>query len=97
MGKYVFIYTGGGMAPTEEEQQKAMAAWGAWFGGLGDKIVDSGAPFGASGAVNGSAKTGATGYSIVTAGSLDDAVGLAGDCPIIGNGGNVEVFEAIEM
>ncbi|MEA2386606.1 MAG: hypothetical protein QOJ22_780 [Thermoleophilaceae bacterium] len=97
MAKFVLIYKGGGMADTEEEQQKQMAAWGEWFGGLGDAVVDMGNPFGASKSVGGNGGTSATGYSIVSADSLDDAVGLANGCPILANNGSVEVYEAIEM
>jgi len=97
MAKFVFIYTGGRMAESEEEQQKQMAAWGAWFEQLGGAVSDMGAPFGASQSVGNGGGTAATGYSIVTAGSLDDAAGLAGGCPILQNGGAVQVYEAMEM
>ena len=74
MAKFVLIYKGGSMADSEEEQQKQMAAWGEWFGGLGDAVVDMGAPFGGSQTVGGgNGGSPATGYSIVTAGSLDEA------------------------
>ena len=39
MGKFVLVYHGGAMAETEEAQQAAMAAWGTWFGSLGDAVV----------------------------------------------------------
>ena len=98
MAKFVLIYKGGGMADTEEEQQKQMAAWGAWFGSLGDAVVDMGAPFGGSQTVGGgNGGSPATGYSIVTAASLDEAAGLANGCPILSNNGSVEVYEAMEM
>jgi hypothetical protein len=102
MGKYVFAYKGGGMATTEEERNAAMAAWGAWFQGLGDSVVDMGAPFGGSASRSGNGSSGAagsalTGYSVIAASSLDDAVGKAGGCPIFARGGDVEVYEALEM
>jgi hypothetical protein len=102
MGKYVLVYKGGGMAATEEEQNAAMAAWGAWFGQLGDSVVDMGAPFGGSASAtgsgsNGAAGSGLTGYSVLTASSLDDAVGKAGGCPIFSNGGSVDVYETLDM
>ena len=59
MAKYVYVYQGGGMAPTEEEQQAAMAAWGAWLGGMGDSLVDMGQPFGPSAAVKADGSNGA--------------------------------------
>lgn len=98
MGKYVLVYQGGAMADTEEAQQAAMAAWGAWFGSMGAAVVDGGAPFGASAAVGGGGATsGLSGYSVLEAADLDAAVGLAGGCPIIADGGTVDVYEAIEL
>ena len=75
-----------------------MEAWTAWFGGIGDKVVDIGNPFGASAAVRQRRPSGLTGYSIVGAASLDEAVGLADGCPILDGGkGAVEVYEALAM
>jgi hypothetical protein len=86
------------MPETEEEGKRVMEAWTTWFGGLGDAVVDMGNPFGASTAVGNGGPSGLTGYSIVSAGSLDEAVGLAGGCPILDGGkGAVEVYEALEM
>jgi hypothetical protein len=97
MSKFVFAYRGGSMPETPEEQEAVMAAWGAWFGELGESIVDGGAPFGASAAVGGDLTAQLTGYSVVDASSLDDAVAKAGGCPILTSGGTVEVYEAIDM
>jgi hypothetical protein len=102
MGKYLYAYKGGGMAATEEEQAKSMAEWQAWFGQLGDAVVEIGNPFAGSTEVTGSGTNGAaeshlTGYSIVSASSLDDAASKARGCPIFSSGGTVEVYEAIAM
>ena len=50
MANYVLAYKGGGMGASPQEQEKAMAAWGQWFGSLGQSLVDGGNPF--SGQVN---------------------------------------------
>jgi hypothetical protein len=97
MAKFVYIYTGGGMPESEEEGAAAMKQWQDFLGGFGDKLVDMGAPFGASQAVNGNGALRASGYSVVTADSLADAVKRAKDCPIFERGGDVEVYETIEM
>jgi hypothetical protein len=102
MAKYVYIYTGGQLAETPAAQEEAMQAWGAWFGTLGDSVTDMGNPFAVSatvspdGVATGGA-AGATGYSIVSAGSLDEAAALAKGCPILTGGGAVEVYEAVPM
>lgn len=103
MAKYVLAYRGGGMAATPAAQEAAMAAWGAWFGELGGAVVDAGNPFGPSKSVtsDGSMKdggaSGLTGYSVLAADSLAAATDLAKGCPVLTNGGSVEVYEAIEM
>jgi hypothetical protein len=104
MGKYVLAYKGGSTPESPEAQEQVMAAWGAWFGDLGDAVVDPGNPFAASKTVaaDGSATDGAgsdpvTGYSVIDASSLDDAAGKAKGCPILADGGRVEVFETIDM
>jgi hypothetical protein len=98
VAKFVLVYQGGRMAETEEAQASAMAAWGAWFGSLGAAVVDGGAPFGASAAVGGGdARTGLTGYSILQADDLAQAVERAGGCPILADGGTVDVYQTIDV
>src|SRR4051795_10109683 len=98
MGKYVLAYKGGSVPQTEEEQKQVMDAWTTWFTGLGDSVLDMGNPFGASAAVGGGTTSGLTGYTILSADSLDDAVAKSGSCPILdGGSGSVEVYETLEM
>jgi YCII-related domain len=97
MAKFVLAYKGGGMAQTDEEREAAMQAWGAWFGALGSAVVDAGNPFSSSKAVGGNGTSGLTGYSILSADDLDAASKLAEGCPILSNGGSVEVYEVLEL
>lgn len=103
MGKYLLAYRGGTMAETEEAQQAQLAAWGAWFGKLGDAVADPGAPFGpsaaisSSGAVSDAVSSGLTGYSVIEADSLDAATGHAKDCPLLADGGSIDVYESHSM
>jgi hypothetical protein len=100
MGNYLFGYRGGGgMATTDEERQAAMAAWGAWFGQLGDAIVDPGNPFGPSTSVGGNGSSGSalSGYSVIKADSLDAAAALVDGCPVLSQGGSVDVYETIPI
>jgi hypothetical protein len=91
------------MAATPEEQQQVMAAWGQWFGGLGQALVDGGNPFSgqassisANGTV-GAASSGLTGYSIVKADDLAAATSMAKGCPVLGSGGSIEVYETFQV
>ena len=102
MAKFLYLYSGGEMADTPEAQEEQMQAWTAWFGSLGDSVVDMGNPFGEGTAVtNGGSRDGATsklgGYSIINAESLDEAATNAKGCPVLQSGGSVEVYEALSM
>jgi hypothetical protein len=102
MGNFVLAYKGGSMAETPEAQEAVMKAWMGWFGTLGSAVVDGGAPFGASTAVQadgskGSATAGLTGYSVLQADILELAAKLASGCPVLAAGGTVEVYEALAM
>jgi len=104
MAKYVFVYHGGGAPESEEEGAAVMQAWNDWFGGLGAAVVDAGNPTGASATVGSDGSTtpggGAnpvTGYSIISADSLDAALVLAKSCPQLASGGTIEVAEALDI
>lgn len=103
MPKYVLVYKGGSVPEGEAEQQKVMAAWGAWFGGLGAAVADGGNPFGPSMAIaaDGKATAGGpsmlTGYSVLEAGDLNAATEMAKGCPVLASGGTVEVYETFNV
>lgn len=104
MPKYLLGYHGGGMPETPEEGERVMAAWRSWMEGLGNGLVDGGNPTmpGKTVAANGRVSDGGgsnplTGYSIIEAQSLDDAVRLSKDCPILASGGSIEVAELVPM
>jgi hypothetical protein len=105
MANFVLVYTGGNRPATEAEGKKAMEAWGAWFGQLGDKVVDAGNPFDAhaktlsNGSVSdGAAGTPATGYSILNADSLSSATKLAQGCPHLQSAGSkITVYEVTPL
>lgn len=105
MAKFVLLYIGGGEPSGEAEQAAVMDAWMAWFGGLGAAVVDPGNPFGpvakqiaGDGSVSDApAGPPATGYSILSADSLDAAVGMAQGCPHLQSGGQVAVYEAFNV
>jgi len=98
MSNYLLTYYGGGMPETKEEQDSVMAAWGAWFGQLGDALVDGGNPVSKSKAISpdGSvmdATSAPSGYTIIKADDLDSAVALAKGCPVLGGGAALVVSE----
>lgn len=103
MTKYVLAYHGtGDMPEAPEDMEKVMAEWGAWFGGMGDALVDGGNPFAERRLVSADGSTGPapgdlSGYSIIQADTFDRAVEIAKGCPVLQSDGQVEVCEAIDM
>ncbi len=101
MANFVLLYSGGCMEESADAQAAAMQAWGAWFGSLGENLVDVGNPFTATsthieadGAVHdGPVGTMATGYSIIKAESLAAAVEVAKGCPVLQGDGQITVYE----
>ena len=103
MPKYLFVYHGGTPPATEEAGKQAMEAWGKWFGAMGSDVVDGGNPVGPSTTVasdgrvvNDGGANPAAGYSVVEAKDLDDAIAKARGCPILADGGSVELAETFE-
>lgn len=96
MKKFIFVYNASPEPGTETD-----ADWMAWFGAIGDKLVDVGNPFDGGKLVKGGESSDLTsfadfigGYSIINAADIDEAVEIAKGCP---STGGVRVFEAIPM
>jgi hypothetical protein len=103
MAKYLLAYHGGSMPETEEDQASVMTAWEAWYGQLGEALVDGGNPVGhvmtiaSSGVVSGAGPDPVSGYSIISADTMDEAIAMSKGCPVLGGGGNVEVCETFDV
>ena len=101
MANFLLVYTGGnGMPATDAERAKVMEAWGAWFGKLGEAVVDPGNPISQSKSISsdgsvheGPVGTSANGYSILKADSLNQAVDFAKGCPVLKSGAKISVYE----
>jgi hypothetical protein len=105
MATFLLLYSGGGMPEGEAETKKVMDAWGVWMGKYEGAITDPGNPFtptsktvSADGKVSdGAVGTAASGYTVVKANSLDDAVAMAKDCPVLMGGGKITVYETVDV
>lgn len=105
MAKFVFLAVGGNAARSESEQAELMQAMGEWLNALGSAIVDMGNPFmpnvksiAADGTVSdGPIGIAATGYMIVEAGSMDDAVAMAANFPALKSGTQLSIYEAVDV
>ena len=111
MSKFVFVYYNGGdpSQTSKEEMDQIMADWGAWFQKLGSSLVDGGNPFGPGGQevtakgvedIGGAENWHASGYTIVNADSMEDAVKMAQSNPMHKHTDGkavVRVYEALLM
>lgn len=104
MPKFIFAYHGGGRPETPEAGAAMMEKWNAWLEGLGSASVDPGHPVGisktvsASGVANNGGANPLSGFSIVEAGTIDDAAEIAKGCPHLEMGnGTIEIAELMEM
>jgi hypothetical protein len=104
MTDYLLLYSGGSMPESEAEQAASMEAWNTWFAALGPAVKDGGNPFapgaaktiGADGSIRDGDGT-ASGYSILSADSLDAAADLAKGCPVLQGGATVTVYETFSV
>ena len=104
MSKYLFVYHGGKNPESEAEVAEVLDAWGAWLGSMGSAVIDGGNPVGMSSTINsdgsitdnGGANP-ASGYGLIEASDLDDAIAKGRGCPILASGGSIELAEAIDM
>lgn len=105
MANYMFVYYKEDKDDTELSMPEIMEEWKQWFGKLGNKLVDGGGPFNDGGkAVENSGVTTianhpATGYTIVKAGSMDEAVELGQGCPMLRHNKTtaIRVYEVMPM
>jgi hypothetical protein len=105
MADYLLLYSGGRMPESPDEQAAVMKAWNDWMEGLGKGLKDGGNPFtpaAKSIAADGSVSDGpvgspASGYSIISADSLDAAVAAAKGCPVLQGGAQISVYETFEV
>lgn len=102
MAKFVVVYKGGSMAETPEAAEASMKAWMSWFESVGPAVKDMGNPFSTSVAVHsngsiGEVSAGLTGYTILEADAIDHAATLVAQCPVLSDGGTIEIYEALSM
>jgi len=104
MPNYVLTYHGeAGPMPTDPAAMEAvMEEWGAWYGSMGDALVDGGAPFGESASIGPDGASTAnpaslSGYTIIKADDLSSATAVAKGCPVLKNGHTVQISQSIDM
>ena len=104
MPTYLITYHGGPGMPTDPEAaQQMLAAFQAWVGEVGAAMRDPGAPLAGAKTVSadlevdGQADAAIGGYTVIDAGSLDEAVALVRSHPFLARGGSLQVNESVSL
>lgn len=103
MSRFIITYIGGNQPSSKEEGMEHMSKYRAWLSALGESVVSPANPFGSThtinsdGTVEEGSKSSMSGYTIVEADSIDDAVSMAKNCPFLDIGGSLEVAELMQM
>ena len=103
MASYLLVFRGGSMPETDAERGQVMKAWTDWFTALGPALKDGGNPTSQTRTLSadGSSTPGGTGapsgYSIIAADNIDQAVELAKGCPVFLGGASIDVCETFEV
>ena len=102
MPNYLLVFHGGTAPQSEEEGRKVMQEWTSWMDGLGAAVVDGGNPASRTKTIGGGGtvtdtSNGPSGYSIISANSIDEAVELAKGCPVLHGGATVQVVETFPI
>ncbi len=92
------------MPETEAEAARVMADWMAWFEGLGSAVIDEDNPVGSSSTVQSDGSVTCdgdsnplSGYSLISADSIEQATVIVQGCPILKAQGSVEIAQAVDM
>lgn len=97
MTNYLLLYYGRPLPGGESERREIMASWDQWMREVSNALIDAGGPATRSRSIhdrNDTAVAGApvTGYSLIEAESMDEAVELSKGAPILAEGGRVDVY-----
>lgn len=102
MAQFVMVYLGGNQPASPEEAQSHMIKYTEWLSSLGDAIVIPTIPLkdthtvSTDGAIREGGSTAMSGFSILRADSLQDALAIAKACPFLEIGGSLEVSELMQ-
>jgi hypothetical protein len=90
--------------PTDPEAaQQMLAAFQAWVSETGEAMRDPGAPLAGAKTVSadsvaeGQTEARVSGYTVIEAGTIDEAVELVRNHPFLSRGGSLQVSESISV
>ena len=103
MAQYIICYFGGNHPSSPEAAQQHFAKYKQWLTSLGDAAVSPANPLrgtrvvAADGGVSEGSATGMSGFTVIEAQSLEDAIEISQRCPFLEIGGSLEVSELLQL
>jgi hypothetical protein len=103
MKQYVLVYLGGTQPPDPEAANKHMNQYMEWLSSLGESVVIPTIPLkdtttvSSDGTIKQGGSCAMSGFTVIKAESIEDALKIAQDCPFLDIGGSLEVSELMQM
>jgi len=103
MAKFMLVYLGGNQPSNPEEGKQHFEEYRNWLVSLGDSIVSAANPLKDThvihpdGKVEAGSTTAMSGFSVIEADSIEEAVKVSQTCPFQKIGGTLEVSELVQM
>jgi hypothetical protein len=103
MPNFMLTYLGTPKISSPEEKQSHMQKYQQWILDLGDAALSPMNPLkdmsviASNGSVSSGGETGMSGFTIITAKSMQEALDIAKACPFLEVSGRLEVSEMIQM
>ena len=103
MAKFILSYLGGEQPSSPEEGKKHFEKYTQWLTLLGESVVIPTIPLkdtmtvSPDGTVTEGTTTSMSGYTILEADSMEEALAMAKSCPFLEIGGSLEVSEIMQM
>jgi hypothetical protein len=103
MKQFVLVYLGGNQPNDPEEASSHLDKYMQWLTSLGDAVVVPTIPLkdtttvSSDGTVQEGGSSAMSGFSIIRANSIEEALSKAKACPFLEIGGSLEVSELMEL
>ena len=103
MKQFVLVYLGGNQPTDPEAAQKHFTKYTEWLSSLGESLVVPTIPLkdthniSPGGEVREGGSSAMSGFTILKADSIDEALSIAKECPFLEIGGSLEVSEMMQV
>lgn len=103
MPQYIIAYFGGDKPNSPEEANQHKSRYRAWLASLGSKAVSPANPLkdtntiNSDGSITKRSASSMSGFTIIKADAIEEALSIAKKCPFLDIGGSLEVSELMQM